>query len=86
MQVHTSGIINSSGSSPGALVDALIAVNPVLAAPTVVKRLVSLLIKRHSYLMRHSGALDADGAVSALGLVHRAAFILGWCWSISGAC
>ena len=75
--VAAGGIINSSGSSPDALVDALIAVNPVLVAPTVVKRLVSLLVKRHSYMMRRGGALDADGAVSALGFVHRAAFILG---------
>ena len=86
MQVHTSGIIDSSGSFPDALVDAFAAVNPVLVTPTVVKRLVSLLVKRHSYMMRHGGALDADGAVSALGFVHRAAFILGRCWSISGAC
>ena len=61
MQVHTSGIIDSSGSSPDALVDAFAAVNPVLVAPTVVKQLVSLLIKRRSYY---------GGAGASLALIH----------------
>ena len=62
MQVHTSGIIDSSGSSPDALVDALIAVDPVLVAPTVVEQLLSLLVKRRSYLGGAGASLElVDG-------------------------